>query len=818
MKLVTTSVLVVSILTCTAGQEGRSQQAIPGGVLRDEASGEKLTRDQLTGNKTPAPVKTVAPDRSVFSDSLYGPALGLALRLPGGESYDVFRGIVARLDESGDACMVFDADTMRMAAGWTRGGLLLSGPPFTDWVYQEQLAPSFNGECVFQVRNAPGWSSGDDSLREPRTGSGAPPLGPLPREWAKFRGWYLRGQQVVFSYSVGGAAVLESPRLVADQDVRVLCRCFQIKGDGRARRLVVATINASTADVSDNIAVFAGTVACINGAPDDTRFEVVDDQLTLALPAFQGTHRFQLLLCNSAPASEAPAIISLAGPAPDLTPMTQGGPTRWNRGPLVTHGELAEETDQAYVVDRLMLPYNNPYGGQMRVGGFDFFADGKSAALSTWSGEVWTVSGINDTLERLVWKKFAAGLQQPLGLKIVDGVIYTVGDDQITRFHDFNQDGEADFYETFNNDWDLTSWYFQFCFDLHTDRDGNFYFGISSPVRMDGNSFERMGRQHGSIIRVSRDGSRLQRYATGLRAPNGMAVGPDDQVTCGDNEGTFVPRCPIHWVDQDEFLGVVDSAARRDEMKTTPTVAELRGDRPQYLDPSEMPLPLVWLPMSVDNSNGGQVWVTSQRWGPLQGEMLHMTYGQSALYLVLKEQRGSLMQGGVVRFPLRFTSSAMRARFSPRDGQLYVSGLRGPQTNAAKNGGFDRIRFTGQPIYMPVGLSARKNGIVITFSQPLAERLAADPDSYAVQAADILWTSAYGSREYQIGHRDMKSPPQGWTEMVVKDAQLMPDGRTVFVEIKGMQPVHQMQIDIDIEAADGTPLRTTIWNTVHVTE
>ena len=176
------------------------------------------------------------------------------------------------------------------------------------------------------------------------------------------------------------------------------------------------------------------------------------------------------------------------------------------------------------------------------------------------------------------------------------------------------------------------------------------------------------------------------------------------------------------------------------------------------------------------------------------------------------------MQGGVVRFPLRFTSSTMRARFSPGDGQLYVSGLRGPQTNAVKNGGLDRVRFTGQPVYMPVGLSARKNGITITFSQPLAEGLAADPDSYAVQAADILWTSAYGSHEYQIGYRGMKSPPQGWTEMVVNDAQLMPDGRSVFVKIEGMQPAHQMQIDVDIEAADGTPLRTTIWNTVHVTE
>lgn len=755
------------------------------------------------------PAETVG---STLSYPLYGPALGLALRLPAGESHDVFRGILVRLDESGDACMVFDADTMRMAAGWTRGGLSLKGPPFTDW---DPEFPGLNGECVFQVRNAPAWSH-KDSLSEPRSGGGSPPLGPLPRTWAQFRGWYLHGERVVFSYSVGGAAVLESPRLVADQDHRVLCRCFQIEGDGRARRMVVATLSEEVADVSDRIAVFAGTVASIVGAPEATRFEVVDDRLTLSLPAFQGIQHFQLLLWRSATRSDASAIISLAGPAPDLTPMTLGGPTRWNEGPIITQGELAGESDQAYVVDRLTLPYNNPYGGQMRVGGFDFFADGKSAALSTWSGEVWIVSGIDDTLERLEWKKFAAGLQQPLGLKIVDDVIYTVGDAQITRYHDFNKDGEADFYETFNNDWDLTSWFHQYCFDLHMDRYGHFYFAFSSPVTIDGSSFERLGRHHGSIIRVSNDGSRMERYATGLRAPNGMSVGPHGQVTCGDNEGTFVPRCPIHWIDQGEFLGVVDSAARRDEMKTTPTVARLRGGRQQHLDPSEMPRPLAWLPMNVDNSSGSQVWVTSNRWGPLEGKLLHLSYGQSAMYLVLREKIGDLMQGGVVKFPVRFTSSAMRGRFSPRDGQLYISGLRGPQTNAVIDGGLDRVRFTGKRVYMPVGLHAKKNGVEITFSQPLEKGLANDPDSYAVRAADILWTHAYGSREYKIGHRDTNSPPEGWTELSVTGARLLSDEKTVFVEIDEMQPAHQMQIDIDVKADDGTSIRTTIWNTVHI--
>ena len=440
----------------------------------------------------------------------------------------------------------------------------------------------------------------------------------------------------------------------------------------------------------------------------------------------------------------------------------------------------------------------------MRIGGFDFFADGKSAALSTWDGEVWIVRGIDDKLEKLEWKRFAAGLHEPLGLKIVDDVIYTVADDQITRFHDTNGDGEADFYETFNNDWDLTSGFHAFCFDLHTDQAGNFYFAFGSPVRGGGRSFERMGRHHGSIIRVSPDGKKLERYATGLRAPNGMGVSPTGQVTSGDNEGTFVPRSPIHWIQQGEFLGVVDSAANYKGMKTTPTVAQRRGDRKQHLEPSEAPLPLAWLPKNVDNSGGGQVWVTSDRWGPLKGEMLHMSYGQSALYLVLKEAQGKVMQGGVVKLPVKFTSSAMRARFNPRDGQLYVTGLRGWQTNAVKDGGFDRVRYTGKPLRLPVALRVKKGGVEITFSEALDKASAADPDNYSVDTSNIRWTHNYGSKDH-----DKK-------ELLVDEATLLADGKTVYLEIEDFRPAHQMKIDFNIKAADGTKIRNTIWNTVHV--
>lgn len=84
----------------------------------------------------------------------------------------------------------------------------------------------------------------------------------------------------------------------------------------------------------------------------------------------------------------------------------------------------------------------------------------------------------------------------------------------------------------------------------------------------------------------------------------------------------------------------------------------------------------------MDNSGGGQVWVTGEKWGPWGGKMLHLSHGTCSLLGVLREEVGGTMQGGVPRFPVNFQSGMMRARFSPADGQLYLAGLRGWQTTA----------------------------------------------------------------------------------------------------------------------------------------
>ena len=222
--------------------------------------------------------------------------------------------------------------------------------------------------------------------------------------------------------------------------------------------------------------------------------------------------------------------------------------------------------------------------------------------------------------------------------------------------------------------------------------------------------------------------------------------------------------------------------------------------------------PLCWLDKGWDNSGGGQEWVTSKRWGPFHGELLHTSYGRSSLYLVLKEEVAGQMQGGVVKFPLRFTSSAMRPRFNPHDGHLYVAGLKGWQSNAGRAAGLDRVRYTGEKVYTVNGLKVDKSGVHLTFTQKLDPKIAADPENYAISRWNYKRSSAYGSPTFKVSQ-----PEEGGNEGVnVTGAKLSEDGRTVSLIVEDLRPCDQQLIKFNIDAADGTNIRNEVMHTIHV--
>ena len=113
-------------------------------------------------------------------------------------------------------------------------------------------------------------------------------------------------------------------------------------------------------------------------------------------------------------------------------------------------GQARGDRHWPYVVDTIEPPFDNPWNALLFFGDHDFFPDG-TAMLCTMQGDVWRVEGIDEALDHVRWRRFASGLHQALGLVVAEGQVHVLGRDQITRLHDLNGDGEADFYECVSN-------------------------------------------------------------------------------------------------------------------------------------------------------------------------------------------------------------------------------------------------------------------------------------------------------------------------------------------------------------------------------
>jgi hypothetical protein len=709
-----------------------------------------------------------------------------------GDDNLAIKGIAIRLAQRSEAAVCFDTELMRYAAGWTNGFLDISKTHLTS--YKGSQEAFIDGTIQFSTKAIPGWAR-KDQWADPR------PLhaGPLPADWAKFTGLHRHGDEVILNYSVGGAEIFELPGFEATNGLSAFTRTFHIGKTDLPLTLYICEVQGG--NVSERLTFGAGANRIIGKTAKNPAFcGIVSPAASDAMPELtveEGT-RLQCRL----PASPVPRVLkvvvsngSLAEDGAwarswpwertlrDPKQFCHGGPSRWTNS-ITTKGRLGFATGP-YVVDTLTVPESNPWKSWMRFVAFDFFSDGR-AAISTWNGDVWIVSGIDDKLENLTWKRFAAGLFEPLGLKIVDDQVFVLCRDRLARLHDLDHDGEADFYESFNSDAPAGPSYHAFAFDLQTDRAGNFYYTRC------GQRVDPALPLNGGMVKVSKDGTKAELIARGLRAANGVSIGPHEEITCSDNQGNWIPSSRINLIKRDGFYGYVPHA----RAATVPTDYEK---------------PICWIPQAIDNSSGGQVWVTSDQWGPLKGQLLHTSYGKGTLFLVLMEQIDGQAQGGVVQFPLKFESGIMRGRFHPRDGQLYVCGLKGWQTAGVRDAAFQRVRYAGKALRMPCEMHVTHRGIEVKFTCALDESSATDEQNYAIEQWNYKWSEDYGSPDFSVINPNAK----GRDPVAVKSIQLGPDRKSVFLEIPELRPVMQMKIQFRIKADDGSPIAYEIYNTIN---
>lgn len=686
------------------------------------------------------------------------------------------KGINVRLNPGdggvsrGNSWIVYDEDTMRIAAAY-------SGDQFVDWRGiafdgSHGTHTKIKGDVTWINPDAPAWKNPVDGSWDDRriVGRDGRRFGPLPKDWVHFKGLYYHEDKVVVCYTVGRTMILEKPGVFEYGDSPIFIRSFNIE-------------NSNQELVSRVIPIQEGLSVHTYGQ-DRVILREQDGFIEMVIPASQGSLKFNLLIAQTD--VDTLKGLQTAIPVEDLQSLTRGGKPRFGQEIIRTKGILGDNNDP-FAVDVITVPdaQDNPWESWMRLGGFDFFPDQPDrAAVCTWMGDVWLVDGVAGNLEELKWRRICSGLFQPLGLKIHQGKIYVTCRDQIARLHDYNGDDEIDYVESFNNDAQVTEHFHEFAMGLQVDQEGNFYYAKSAR-----HAKTALVPHHGTLLRVSPDGSQTDIVANGFRAANGVCLNPDGTWIVTDQEGHWNPKNRINYVKEGGFYG---NMFGYHDVKDSSDEA--------------MEQPLCWITNGFDRSPAELLWATEPaQWGPLNGVLLNLSYGYGKIYTVPHELIQGQAQGGMCELPIsQFPTGVMRGRFHPENGQLYGAGMFAWAGTQHQAGGFYRIRYTGKPAYMPIALEAVESGMRMTFSDPLDKAFAEDPTHYKVQTWSLKRTANYGSRHYD--QRELK----------VRSASLSPDGRVLFVSIPEIHPTWGMEIRCELKGKneDSTVTRV-IHNTIH---
>lgn len=694
---------------------------------------------------------------------------------------------------------------------------------------------------------------------------------PYPAKWLDFHGHYQYGDKTILSYSIVGREILEMPSAELLDNSPVIQHTFTIApgdswrkivlgslGDRGSRNLKegVFSLNNVTAPRGlpeeewanpENSLIVTATgdedikqffAAGVQGDTKGMHWVVEPNhQMALFIPP---SNKKQLIRVHRFSGKSIQELESFAKflsktktqSITDPTDFTKGGDRLWKET-LTLKGQLdvgvphydplyyGKENQSApesqvkipenypYVVDRIPLPFDNPWNSWIRPSGLDFFADGR-LAISTYSGDVWIAEGIDNDLDQVKWQRIATGLYDPFGVKIVKGEIYVTCRDRIVRLKDFNGDGETDFYESFFADTDVSRIPVQaFNYSLQTDSKGNFIYSKGGQYTNDD--------EPGHVIRITPDGKSQESLAIGFRAPNGVTVGPKDDIYVSDNQGNWGPANKINLIKEGEFYGYIPSIrelatqpGRTEYSMRTPLAA---ANYPDDILPETFEEPIIWLPQEFDNSPGDGAW-TPKEWGPLGNRLIHTSFGKGWVYQVLTQKLGSTTQAAVSALPFQFDAGIQRARVNPADGQYYVAGITGwDDSFATKYGSLDRIRYTGGDGFFMEAVNVRPNGIEITFNQKLNEDIAKQLENYRIEQWNYRWTEQYGSAHWSI-----KNPQwEGQDTVVVQGVEISEGGKKLLLIISeaDLQPVDQMRIQLSLESENGQPYQDSMYMTIH---
>src|ERR1044071_7557720 len=527
--------------------------------------------------------------------------------------------------------LAFDAQLCRTHTVWAGPGLNLHGPPYTG--EKSPFLCDMGGTVLWTQPPVFPWSvESQPDLTERPAG-------------ARFRGISTKGGggvTLMYQFALADGEpvrVLESATVQKTSRWTAVVRRFEIGPCGRETRYLaqsepgtlrsekIGTVGVAFERPGDVLLVVArpGRQALswelFNGTVDYERRFLAENKLDseirrqrvtssetrcyLRIPAHVEDDAVEI--CTVVCADKGEAMV--AEEALARSPVSPADPERVSRAARVggvTTAKVVEAGapfggppggDRFYRIEHFPLPKQLDF----LVGGMDWLPGG-DLAVCTWPGDVYLVEGAQGPPEKATYRRFARGLNEPLGLKVAAGRIYVAQKCELTRLDDTDGDGEADLYETVNDDWGFSGNYHAFVFGPEVEGAGSFY------VFPAGQRGLWEVPSVGWCLKIPSGGGPVEGFCRGLRAPNGWAAfGPEHELFVTDNQGEWVGACKLNHLRRGKFYGFPSGNPAPES---------------EYRQPATFEPPAVWFPRKLGPSASGIAVITDERFGPFKGQML----------------------------------------------------------------------------------------------------------------------------------------------------------------------------------------------------
>lgn len=406
---------------------------------------------------------------------------------------------------------------------------------------------------------------------------------------------------------------------------------------------------------------------------------------------------------------------------------------------------------------------------QPMVTGLGFLSDGR-LAVCHWGGlhanvdklqtegKVYILKGVTGDAPAPTVSTFAENLEDPVGMLVKDDKIYITGGEKLSELTDANNDGKAEAPRVICKI-PGTHARHEFLFGL-AFKDGKFWMNASS-AKDAGGTLPAWGQKNpnrGTTMSVDPTTGAYEVFAMGLREPNGIGVGPDNELFAPDVQGNWLPANKLINLRKGRFYGFKHEPAETwDNQKESPPVAYLpQGDLAQALG-----TPLL---ISAGNLPGDR----------FVGQMLIGDAVNGGIRRIFLDKVNGEYQGAVFAFTGGTEAGPNRMIWGP-DGYLYVGmcGQGAPDWAYKKDFGLQKIKANGTDVFEMVSVRSRAGGLEIEYTHEVnAAGQAAG--AYNVRSWHYEPTSAYGG------------PAVGTKTLAVGTVQVSPDKKKVFLPITGL--------------------------------